>query len=143
MHRKALAFGLVAAAAFALGLLAADAQESFTLQTEDLAWEPVDVAGLPAGIEARALHLNPRTQMSSSLIRYPQGFEEPRHYHETCGHYIYVLEGRIESPDGPLTPGMFTYAAPKEAHGPYRVVEPSQVLFYTDGPFDFLVGEPR
>jgi mannose-6-phosphate isomerase-like protein (cupin superfamily) len=79
--------------------------------------------------------------MSSSILTYPEGFREPRHYHETCGHYMYILEGRIKSPEGDLTPGMFAYAAPGERHGPYEVLEPSKALFYTDGPLDFIVDE--
>ena len=140
MLKRVIPSGLAVLAA--LALWAQDPPQSFMVDTEDLPWGPIEVPGLPAGLEARALHLNPRTQMSSSIVRYPQGFNEPRHYHKTCGHYIYVLEGRIESPEGPLTPGMFTYAAPNEAHGPYHAVEPSKVLFYTDAEFDFIVGEP-
>jgi hypothetical protein len=35
--------------------------------------------------------------------------------------------------------GTFTYAAPNERHGPYNAVEETEILFYTDGPFDFHV----
>ena len=132
---------LVALLALAVLAFAAANDTSFTVDTEDVAWQPLELEGMPPGIELRPLHENPRTQMSNSMARYPKGFVEPRHYHKTCGHYIYVLEGRIRSPEGDLTPGMFTYAAPNEEHGPYTAIEPSKVLFYTDGPFDFILAK--
>jgi hypothetical protein len=36
---------------------------------------------------------------------------------------------------------MFTYAAPKEPHGPYTASEGTEILFYTDGALDFIVDE--
>lgn len=133
-------FMLVLAGVSALVLIAAD-DKSFTVTTSEIGWQAVEMEGMPAGLKARPLHANPRTQMSSSIVQYPQGFHEPRHHHETCGHYIYILKGRLKAPEGDLVPGMFTYAAPKESHGPFTAVEPTEILFYTDGPLDFIVDE--
>ncbi len=124
-----------------LVLAAATGDHSFTVKTGEVAWAPVEMEGMPPGLRVRPLHENPRTKMSSSIVSYPKGFHEPRHYHETCGHYIYILKGRLRSPDGDLLPGMFTYAAPTERHGPYTAVEATETLFYTDGPLDFIVDE--
>lgn len=138
MRRKTLIFSalvLIAAAAWA------SEDASFSVDTDAVEQQAVEVPGLPPGLLARPLHENPRTGMSSSILIYPEGFREPRHYHETCGHYMYILKGRIESPDGVLTPGMFAYAAPGERHGPFKVLEPSEALFYTDGPLDFIVDD--
>lgn len=132
----------VAGVVLSLALWAADAPKSFTTDTADIEWSPVEIPGLPPGLKLRGLHTNPETGMSSSMIRYPAGYDEPRHYHKQCGHYIYVLKGKLTSPDGDLTPGMFTYAAPGEAHGPYHATEETETLFYTDGELDFIVGEP-
>jgi len=133
----------LAISALLLGAVAqAEDDHSFTLDTAEVEQQAVEgVPGLPPGLLARGLHENPRTGMSSSILTYPEGFREPRHYHETCGHYMYILKGRIESPDGVLTPGMFAYAAPGERHGPFKVLEPSEALFYTDGPLDFIVDD--
>jgi quercetin dioxygenase-like cupin family protein len=122
-----------------LAMAAPEGDHSFAVKTADIAWAPVAIEGMPAGLKARALHANPRTKMSSSIVSYPQGFKEPRHHHDLGGHYIYVLKGKLSSPDGDLTAGMFTYAAPKEKHGPYTAVEATEILFYTDGAFDFIV----
>jgi quercetin dioxygenase-like cupin family protein len=118
---------------------AAPEDGSFAVTTGEIGWQPVVIEGMPAGLKTRPLHENPRTKMSSSIVQYPKGFHEPRHHHDSCGHYIYILKGRLKAPDGDLLPGMFTYAAPKEAHGPYTAVEETEILFYTDGAFDFIV----
>jgi len=138
MTRKTLTFS----ALLLLGAVAWAVEDaSFAVETAGIEQQPVEVPGLPPGLLVKPLHENPRTQMSSSILTYPEGFREPRHYHETCGHYMYILEGRIKSPEGDLTPGMFVYAAPGERHGPFEVLEPSKALFYTDGPLDFIVDE--
>lgn len=137
MYKKILltAFSVLAV----LALAAATGDRSFTVKTAGIAWQPVHMEGMPEGLQLRPLHENPRTKMSSSIVQYPKGFHEPRHHHVTCGHYIYVLKGRLNSPDGDLLPGMFTYAAPNESHGPYTAVEGAEIFFYTDGPLDFIV----
>jgi hypothetical protein len=135
---KKLAFAAIPVVAV-LVFAAPAGDHSFTVKTADIAWQPVHMEGMPEGLQLRPLHDNPRTKMGSSIVQYPKGFHEPRHHHVTCGHYIYVLKGRLKSPDGDLLPGMFTYAAPNEAHGPYTAVEATETLFYTDGPLDFIV----
>jgi hypothetical protein len=133
---KKLVFALAIAM---LALAAATGDSSFTVKTSEIAWQAVAIDGMPAGLQTRPLHENPRTKMSSSIVQYPKGFHEPRHHHNTCGHYIYILKGRLQSPGGDLVAGMFTYAAPKEPHGPFTAAEPTEILFYTDGAFDFIV----
>jgi hypothetical protein len=129
---------ILALMAIALVALAAG-DTSLTVKTGEIGWQPVKMEGMPPGLQLRPLHENPRTKMSSSIVQYPKGFHEPRHHHLTCGHYIYILKGHLRSPQGDLLPGMFTYAAPKEPHGPYTAVEGTEILFYTDGPLDFIV----
>jgi quercetin dioxygenase-like cupin family protein len=126
-----------------LGLMAATGDHSFKVDVPTIKWTPMHVAGLPDGVQGRSLHENPRTKMSSSMVKYPKGYQEPRHFHITCGHYIYVLKGRLRSPEGDLPAGTFTYAAPNEQHGPYNAVEETEILFYTDGPFDFHVANKQ
>ena len=141
MYADAVAKKLLVLVAFAALVVAAVDDHSFALKTSDIAWQDLSVEGMPPGLKLRPLHENPRTKMSSSMVQYPKGFREPRHLHKSCGHYIYILEGKLGSPDGELAAGMFTYAAPNEAHGPYTALEPTKILFYTDGPFDFIVDE--
>ena len=95
--------------------------------------------GVPKGLEQRLLHDNKENQLVSAIVKFPKGFREPRHYHTTCGHSLYILEGRLQSPEGDLVPGMFVYSAVNERHGPFTALEETELLFYTDGPFDFIV----
>ncbi|HYZ85399.1 MAG TPA: cupin domain-containing protein [Bryobacteraceae bacterium] len=133
--------GLLAVALAVLG--AAAPRESVQLETGKLMWTRVDVAGLPKGLKSKSLHNDPKGPSSSALIRYPRGYREPRHYHETCTHTIYVLKGRLKTPDGELTPGTFLFSAKGERHGPIVALEESEILFHTQGPFDFLVDDPE
>ena len=130
-------------AVLALLLAFASAQEKHTVQVKaaDLPWTPVSLPGVPAGIQQRLLHNNEDKKVQSAIVRFPKGFREPRHYHTTCGHSIYILKGRIRSPEGLLTPGTFTYAAVNERHGPFVAEEDTEFLFYTDGPFDYFIEE--
>src|SRR5215470_16593176 len=132
-------------ALIALMLLSAPAAErkSFTVQSSQIAWQAMHIPGFPEGLQQRLLHDNKDNKLMSALVKYPKGFHEPRHYHTTCGHTIYVLKGRIRTPNGDLTPGSFTYDAVNERHGPLIAVEESEILFYTDGPFDMHIEDKK
>ncbi len=114
-------------------------KKSFTVLVSDVTWESMQPPGVPKGLEQRVLHDNKENQLISAIVKFPKGFREPRHYHTTCGHSLYILKGRLRSPEGNLTPGMFIYSAVNERHGPFTALEETELLFYTDGPFDFIV----
>lgn len=114
-------------------------QVSFTVTQGNLAWTPIQPPGAPPGLQQKLLHDNKANQLTSAIVRFPKGYTEPRHYHTKCGHSIYVLKGRLKAPDGVWTAGSFNYAAVKEAHGPFTALEETEILFYTDGPFDYHV----
>jgi quercetin dioxygenase-like cupin family protein len=130
-------------AILALLLAFASAQEKHSIEVKaaDVPWTPVNLPGVPAGIQQKLLHNNDAKKVQSAIVRFPKGFREPRHYHTTCGHSIYILKGRIRSPEGMLTPGTFSYAAVNERHGPFVAEEDTEFLFYTDGPFDYFIEE--
>jgi len=132
-------------ALLAVVVLATPAAErrSFTVQSSALAWKPLDIPGFPKGLQQRLLHDNKDNQLQSSIVKYPKGFREPRHYHTTCGHSIYILKGRLHAPEGDLATGAFTYAAVNERHGPFLAVEETEILFYADGPFDMKIEDTK
>ena len=134
-----------ALALIALALLAATAAErkSFTIQAGQIAWQPMHIPGFPDGLQQRLLHDNKDNKLQSAIVKYPKGFREPRHYHTTCGHSIYILKGRLRAPEGDLPAGAFTYAAPNDRHGPFIAVEETEILFYTDGPFDMHIEDQK
>ena len=123
--------------------LPAAEKRSFQVNANRVKWEPMNPPGVPRGLTQKLLHDNKQNQLMSSIVRFPKGYREPRHYHKTCGHSMYILKGKIQSPEGALTPGTFIYAAMNERHGPFVAVEESEFLFYTDGPFDFYVEDKK
>jgi quercetin dioxygenase-like cupin family protein len=131
----------LAALALLLALASAAEKRSVLVKASQVQWTPVHLPGVPDGIQQRLLHDNPMNKVQSAIVRFPKGFREPRHYHTTCGHSIYILKGRMRSPEGVLTPGTFTYAAVNERHGPLVAEEETEFLFYTDGPFDYFIDE--
>ncbi len=122
-----------------VALVPSSGKKSFTVLVSDVTWESMQPPGVPKGLEQRVLHDNKENQLISAIVKFPKGFREPRHYHTTCGHSLYILKGRLRSPEGDLTPGMFIYSAVNERHGPFTALEETDLLFYTDGPFDFIV----
>ncbi len=130
---------------FGLALLTAPAAEhkSFTIQSSTIAWQALHIPGFPEGLQQRLLHDNKDNHLQSAIVKYPKGFREPRHYHTTCGHSIYIMKGRLRAPEGDLTPGTFTYAAVNERHGPFFAVEETEIYFYTDGPFDMKIEDTK
>lgn len=114
-------------------------QTSFKLHVSEVPWQAMELPGVPKGLEQRLLHGHKEKQLVSAIVKFPKGFREPRHYHTTCGHSMYILKGRLRTPEGVLTPGTFVYSAVNERHGPFTALEETELLFYTDGPFDFHV----
>ncbi len=134
---------LALAAAVLLALAPVAEKRSVQLNAANVKWVPMNLPGVPAGLQQRLLHENKQNKLTSALVRFPKGFREPRHYHTTCGHSMYILKGKLKSPDGDLTPGTFSYAAVNERHGPFLAEEETEFLFYTDGPFDFFVEDKK
>ena len=120
-------------------LAGAEETKSFRLRSSSLPWQAMELPGVPKGLQQRVLHDQKDKKLISAIVKFPKGYREPRHYHTTCGHSLYILKGRLRSPEGDLTPGMFIYSAINERHGPFTAMEETELLFYTDGPFDFIV----
>ena len=126
-------------AAIALTLLAQ--KQSIQRDASALPWKPVPLETVPKGLEQKALYTDAAGNTSAAIIRYPKGYREPRHYHITCTHTIYVLKGRLKTPDGDLGPGAFLFSSKNERHGPLTALEETEILFQTNGPFDYLLDD--
>lgn len=121
----------------AKGLFAANEMPAATLhRLADLAWQPLKSGFFPPGLKVKALFEDKAKNTSLSVVRYPKGYHEPRHTHKGCGHWIYVLTGRVKAPETAYAPGTFIYAPPGDIHGPFVAEEQTDVLFFVDGPFD-------
>ena len=135
-----------AAAVVTAGLLALaqkPPQKSFQIKSGTLQWTPMPITVIPPGLQQKLLHDHKEKNTMTALVRFPAGYREPRHYHTTCGHSLYILKGRLQSPEGPLSPGTFVYSAPHERHGPFLAEQETELLFFTDGPFDFFVDDKK
>lgn len=106
----------------------------------ELAWEPVEQPAFPEGLEVRRLHRNPRIDGGSSVLRFPAGYAEPRHFHTTAGHSIYVLRGRINYTGIEAAEGHFFYTPPNVVHD-LVALEESEILIWSDGPLDLHLSE--
>jgi quercetin dioxygenase-like cupin family protein len=132
---------ILAICVLALMLAPAAAQRSVRLDSAGVRWQPVEIPGVPKGMLQRLLHENKQKQTMTAIFRFPKGFRDPKHYHTTCGHSLYILKGKLETPGGALTTGMFLYSAPNERHGPLVAVEETDMLLFTDGPLDYHLAE--
>src|SRR5687767_13055821 len=134
MMRKPLILGMAVFACLAQN-------QSVERQASTVAWQPVTLASIPKGLEQKPLYADPSGNASAALVRYPKGYHEPRHYHVTCTHTIYILKGRLKAPGGELGPGTFLYSAKNERHGPFVALEQTEILFQTNGKFDYIVDD--
>lgn len=101
-----------------------------------MAWQPLESSFFPSGLKVKALHADSVKNVSLSIVRYPKGYREPRHYHKGCAHWLYFLSGRVSDGTIVYTPGTFVYTPPLNIHGPFTAEEETDVLFFVDGPFD-------
>jgi quercetin dioxygenase-like cupin family protein len=134
---------IVLAATLTLAFASAVEKQSFVVDPAGVQWQKVAIPGVPPGMLHRPLHDNKQKQMMSAIFRFPKGFRDPRHYHTTCGHSLYVIKGKLQTPDGVLSAGMFMYSAVNERHGPLVALEETDMLIYTDGPLDYHLAEGK
>lgn len=121
----------------ARGALAASEMPPATLRRlKEMTWQPLQSDFFPPGLKVKALYEDKAKNTSLSVVRYPKGYHEPRHFHKGCGHWIYYLNGKITDATQAYTPGTFVYVPALNVHGPFTAEEESDVLFFVDGPFD-------
>lgn len=119
----------------------ADTSKGITqVASMEIDWIPINQPDFPEGLMAKRLHSNSFTNGGASLLKFPSGFAEPRHFHTTAGHSIYVLKGRINFSGIEAIPGHFIYTPPNVIHE-LIALEPSEVLIWSDGPLDFHLSE--
>src|SRR2546422_4407558 len=114
-----------------LVLAPAPAERSFKVEVSKVAWQPVEISGMPKGLQQRVLHDDKEKHVVSAIVRYPKGFHEPRHYHTTCGHSIYILKGKLKSPEGVAGPGGVISFPADQRHAPLPRLPRQQNLFFT------------
>lgn len=89
----------------------------------ELDWEDdVDLLTLRNGVKVKVLFEAPDGDQVDMLIRFPAGYVEPEHTHDSS-HSVLVLEGEQVVRGEPLRPGDYLWAAGPEPHGPFEYPE--------------------
>ncbi|MPZ89724.1 MAG: hypothetical protein GEU81_17045, partial [Nitriliruptorales bacterium] len=89
----------------------------------DLEWQDdTDILSLGNGVQVKVMYADPETQHADMLVKFPPGYVEPRHNHDSS-HSIVVLEGLQIAEGVPLRPGDTCWASGEEPHGPFEYPE--------------------
>jgi quercetin dioxygenase-like cupin family protein len=88
---------------------------------EDIDWSEDNLLDLPGGVKSKVLNRNEAEQRVDQIHRYPPGYREPEHSHDTA-HAVLILEGRLLIDGHELTAGDYVYGQ-KMPHGPSEVPE--------------------
>ena len=89
----------------------------------DLDWQDdVDVLSLRGGVQVKVFYSDPELGVADMLIKFPPGYVEPEHAHESS-HSIVVLEGAQIVKGVHLLPGDYVWASGPQPHGPYEYPE--------------------
>lgn len=89
-----------------------------SVEADDVDWEDAELLGLPAGLQVKIINENEAEGRTDMLVKYPEGYREPRHTHESA-HACLVLDGRILINDRELTAGDYIYGQ-QIPHGPWE-----------------------
>ena len=88
---------------------------------EAIDWSEDELLGLPEGVQSKVLNTNEAERRVDQIHRYPPGYHEPEHAHETA-HAVLVLEGRLLIGGHELGPGDYVYGQ-QVPHGPSEAPE--------------------
>ena len=89
----------------------------------DLAWEDdASVLKLGQGVQVKVFHHDPQAQQTDMLVKFPPGYVEPRHTHDST-HAVVVLEGLQIAEGEHMRPGDYVYGAANQSHGPFEYPE--------------------
>ena len=89
----------------------------------DLQWQDdSDVLSLGSGVQVKVLYEDPAAGIADMLVKFPPGYVEPEHAHESS-HAVVVLEGTQIVRGEHLHPGDYVWAAGPEPHGPFEYPE--------------------
>lgn len=102
------------------------------LHTTELAWVPIQPAGLPAGLAERRLSEDSGDGAVTSLVRIPAGWTAPGVFAVDATVEAFVVEGRLAEGGDDHPAGTYTYRPPRHPWEGLVAVEESQVLVMTD-----------
>ncbi len=93
------------------------------LHSRDLEWQDdLDVFQLGNGVQVKVLRADSEAQEVDLLVKFPAGYVEPRHVHDST-HSVIVLEGLQIAEGEPMRPGDYVLGAANLPHGPFEYPE--------------------
>ncbi|MDP3984961.1 MAG: cupin domain-containing protein [Acidimicrobiia bacterium] len=105
-----------------------------TVHSGDLEWQDdIDILDLGHGVQVKILFQDRDNQHTDMLVKFPPGYEEPRHNHQSS-HSIIVLEGVQIAEGEPLQPGDYCWASGGRPHGPFEYPQGCVVFVSFRGP---------
>jgi quercetin dioxygenase-like cupin family protein len=94
-----------------------------TVHAEDVEWQDDhDLLALGEGVQVKVLHEDREAGLIDMLVKFPAGYVEPEHAHDSC-HSICVLEGVQIVGGEHMRPGDYVWADANVVHGPYEYPE--------------------
>lgn len=88
-----------------------------------LDWQDdVDVLALGNGVQVKVLYQDRDTGQTDLLIKFPPGYVEPRHVHDSV-HSVVVLEGLQIAEGESMHPGDYVFGGANTEHGPFEYPE--------------------
>lgn len=89
----------------------------------DLDWQDdSDVLSLGHGVQVKVLYQDHETGHTDMFIKFPPGYVEPRHNHDSS-HSVLVVEGLQIAEGEHMRPGGYVWASGEEPHGPFEYPE--------------------
>jgi anti-sigma factor ChrR (cupin superfamily) len=89
----------------------------------EIDWEDdIDVLTLRNGVQVKIYYQDEATGHADMLIRFPPGYTEPEHTHDSS-HSVVVLEGLQIVRGEHMQPGDYVWAGGPEPHGPFEYPE--------------------
>lgn len=100
----------------------------------EIDWQDdVDILTLGNGVRVKVFYEDKSTDHVDMLIKFPPGYVEPRHNHESS-HSVIVLEGLQIAEGERMLPGDYVWADGTLPHGPFEYPEGCTVFASFRGP---------
>lgn len=107
-------------------------EEPIILTFDEREFVPDPFMKLPRGPMVKVLRHDRENQRLDMLIKWPNGYVEPRHWHNAW-HSVVVLRGKVKVEGKVLTTGGFIYGPPKVPHGPFEWYDDCIVFAHFEG----------
>jgi anti-sigma factor ChrR (cupin superfamily) len=89
----------------------------------EIDWQDdVDILTLGKGVKVKVYYEDPDGGHVDMLIKFPPGYVEPEHKHDSS-HSVIVLEGTQIVGGEHMRPGDYVWASGAEPHGPFEYPE--------------------